>query len=112
MSSAARARLYRRRWVEAHPDRDATRKRRPEARAKRNEYQRAYEREHPEIKAAQRAVYRAVKRGDLVRPTSCSACGLEHRRIEAHHDDYSRQLDVIWLCSRCHRQRDQGKPTG
>jgi len=48
-------------------------------------------------------VYRALQKGDLVRPTKCSVCGSSDRRIEAHHDDYDKPYDVRWLCSRCHK---------
>ncbi len=41
----------------------------------------------------------AVKRGDLVREP-CEECGA--MPTEGHHDDYSRPLDVRWLCVRCH----------
>lgn len=43
----------------------------------------------------------AVETGKLVRPSECSKChkeGLPH----AHHEDYSKPYDVIWLCSTCH----------
>jgi len=44
----------------------------------------------------------AVVRGKLVRPDVCSCCGGNAHRIEAHHDDYAKALDVIWLCASCH----------
>lgn len=37
--------------------------------------------------------------GSLVRQP-CESCGAG--KAHAHHDDYSRQLDVRWLCQRCH----------
>lgn len=47
------------------------------------------------------AVYRAIKNGQLVRPQHCSECGIK-ARIEAHHEDYNKALEVIWLCHKCH----------
>ena len=51
----------------------------------------------------------AVKSGRLIRPDSCSGCG---RRVEvhAHHDDYSKPLDVRWLCRRCHALEHASEP--
>jgi hypothetical protein len=43
----------------------------------------------------------AIADGRAVRPSTCSRCGKEGR-IEGHHNDYSKPLDVIWLCRRCH----------
>lgn len=43
-----------------------------------------------------RAVLRmAVYRGEIVK-TPCMVCGAE--KVEAHHADYDRPRDVIWLC--------------
>ena len=43
----------------------------------------------------------------LPRPSHCSKCGTEGP-VDGHHEDYSRPLDVIWLCRRCHsRQHHQ-----
>lgn len=47
-------------------------------------------------------VYSAIKRGELERPKKCERCGLGSNRIEAHHEDYEKQLEVMWLCKQCH----------
>lgn len=77
----------------------------------------SYERDHPEQQArkarwiernpekrkAQIAVGNALRDGKLVKGACERAaegdCG---KRIEAHHDDYSKPLDVRWLCSKHH----------
>jgi hypothetical protein len=41
----------------------------------------------------------AQKRGRLAR-CPCERCGAEH--AEKHHDDYSKPLEVRWLCRPCH----------
>ena len=44
----------------------------------------------------------AVKAGTIVKPTCCEHCGGSSKRIEAHHMDYAKALEVSWLCSSCH----------
>lgn len=44
----------------------------------------------------------AVRTGRLIKPATCSRCGRSDLRIEAHHVDYSKPLEVQWLCSECH----------
>lgn len=46
-------------------------------------------------------VSRAVMNGTLKRPIECSLCG-DTGRIEAHHEDYDKPLEVVWLCTKCH----------
>ena len=50
---------------------------------------------------ARSAVADALERGVLVRPGNCENC---HRpaKVHGHHDDYSRPLEVRWLCPKCH----------
>jgi len=68
---------------------------------------------HPDrvrmMNRAQLAVRRAIKRGELMRPEACAQC-LRVTVIEAAHIDYSRPLDVIWLCRPCHRTWDDRFP--
>lgn len=56
---------------------------------------------------AHNAVSRALKAGILVRPDHCSKCdrSVIFGEIIGHHEDYTRKLDVIWLCESCHRFR-------
>lgn len=50
------------------------------------------------------AVNNAISDGRLIKPKVCSLCLLEGRQIEGHHNDYSEPLDVVWLCSACHKK--------
>lgn len=43
----------------------------------------------------------AVARGHIIRPAQCTRCG-ESQKLHAHHDDYSKPLEVRWLCTECH----------
>ena len=51
---------------------------------------------------AHKAVARALRNGTLV-PMSCERCGNENSL--AHHEDYDKPLEVMWLCQPCHKQR-------
>lgn len=44
---------------------------------------------------------RAINRGDVKRPGICSKCP-RTLDVIGHHHDYSKPLEVEWLCSRCH----------
>lgn len=46
---------------------------------------------------------RAIQNGTLIVPSECPKCG-STKRIQAHHEDYSKPYDVIWLCEVCHKQ--------
>lgn len=58
--------------------------------------------------AAHSALSRAVKAGTINKPSVCCLCGCVGR-IEAHHHDYSKPLEVMWLCVSCHRRLHLGK---
>lgn len=47
-------------------------------------------------------VFDAVQSGELVRPDVCEVCDCPHEAMQAHHTDYGRPLDVMWVCPTCH----------
>lgn len=69
-----------------------------------------FRRENPEKYAAHLAVAGALRKGVLVRQP-CEVCN-RHDRIHAHHDDYTKPLEVRWLCAEHHvaHHRATGQP--
>lgn len=65
-------------------------------------HQKAYYLCNKHKKRAKDAVYRAVLNGTLTRPHTCTLC--LNVDVEAHHEDYSKPLDVLWLCPRHHAE--------
>lgn len=59
-----------------------------------------YERNRVKILARQR-LRNAVKVGEITK-LPCESCG--DLNSQAHHPDYSKPLDVVWLCHDCHVQ--------
>ncbi len=60
-----------------------------------------YKDKYPLKKKAHLYVELAVFYGDLIRPENCSKCGIACK-AQGHHHDYSKPLDVMWLCTKCH----------
>lgn len=63
-----------------------------------------WQQEHPGRMNVYNKVYRAVKNGRIIKPSKCNDCHQENRLL-AHHEDYSKPLEVIWLCHSCHKIR-------
>lgn len=61
-----------------------------------------YREKNPEKAKAHSIINNAIRDGKLKRPDRCSMCGVMDVPIEAHHSDYSKPLDVIWVCKSCH----------
>ena len=81
----------------------AVKTRRDRYKSKKGLYIDRYHERHPEVRAAHTAVQIAIKSGSLkVKP--CEWCGYAIG-VHAHHEDYSKPLEVIWLCRPCHGQR-------
>lgn len=66
------------------------------------EVNRAWRAQDSRRAAAHSSVSRAIRNGALVRQP-CIRCG-EEKSI-AHHEDYDKPLEVMWLCQPCHKQR-------
>lgn len=66
---------------------------------------------HPSKQKARSVVMIALRNGTLTKPEKCEArWGLVEcwGRIEAHHKDYSKPLEVKWLCMGHHRKVHNG----
>ncbi len=64
---------------------------------------------NPKKHLARKLVWRAVAKGTLKKPASCQRCK-KPSRVEAHHEDYDKPLDVKWLCAECHTEVHHGPP--
>lgn len=71
----------------------------------RKEKQRGYGKKHnllnPEKYKARQKLQNAVRDGRVKREP-CMFCG--KTKVQAHHKDYSKPFDVIWVCFQCHRE--------
>lgn len=48
-------------------------------------------------------IYNVAKRkGLLINPNQCQVCGVDNVKIFGHHFDYTKPLQVTWLCRNCH----------
>jgi len=48
---------------------------------------------------AKQVVYNLKKMG-ILKPTKCQICGAY--KVEAHHINYNKPWEVVWLCRKCH----------
>ena len=67
-----------------------------------------YRLKYPEKVTAHSKVSNAVSSGRLAR-LACEVCG--NFLSEAHHPDYYKPLEVVWLCIKHHRLADKEKLT-
>ncbi len=47
--------------------------------------------------------YKVYSEEKLKAPKICSKCGRSDLGIDGHHWDYSKPLEVEWLCDKCHK---------
>lgn len=61
-----------------------------------------WQKAHPEAMKTRKKVWRAVRNGKLIKPNKCTQCK-RVTKLSGHHDDYSKPLELLWLCSSCHK---------
>ena len=66
-------------------------------------YLKKYRTENPEIYKAHNILNSAVRDGRIEKPAYCCECG-ERKKVVGHHPDYSKPLEVMWMCQGCHKQ--------
>lgn len=59
---------------------------------------------YPEKTKARYMVRDALSAGKITKPDNCTSCDATGR-LEGHHNDYSKPLDVEWLCVLCHKAK-------
>jgi hypothetical protein len=118
-------------WLAEHPDRGVELKRwwRKEHKAEIREYYRnwydtkgrkrardyaevikSWDAANPEKRVARDALRVAIRSRKIVRPKLCQGCR-KALRLHAHHRDYMRPLEVIWLCASCHKLEHTNRKT-
>ncbi len=61
-----------------------------------------WRKENPEKYKAQTILNNALRDKKIIKPDTCSVCNCA-TRIYGHHEDYSKPLEVMWMCQRCHK---------
>lgn len=99
----AKVKLKNKIWRENNPDKYFAGKKR---------WRKKYKTQFPEKLAANNKVYYAVSHGLIKRPDHCEKCGTQCKP-HGHHHDYSKPLEVIWVCQPCHKKihAEMGEPT-
>ena len=72
----------------------------PKRKASAEQYQKNRRKRNPGIIKARSKINSAIRDGRAVRGP-CFVCGATNR-IEAHHQDYRKPLDVLWVCRKHH----------
>lgn len=78
----------------------------PERKNLRYGYQIKHRKNNPDKYRARTAIGNALRDGRIERD-SCIHC--QNPETQAHHHDYSKPLDVVWVCFDCHRKHHHGQ---
>lgn len=90
----------RRKKIDYYRDYDKKRFHTAKRMAQAAQYDKNYRSKYPEKRNAHRLLAYAIKCG-RVEKCPCEICG--DTNVHAHHEDYSKPLDVIWLCPKHHK---------
>ncbi len=84
---------------------DRERAKLPHEISRRTAFTSAWRKANPEKYRAHNAINNAVRDGIVIKPGICEVDGCEETRIHGHHEDYSKPLDVKWLCPVHHSEK-------
>lgn len=87
--------------IEHYSKYDQLRTKLPDRLEKKKIYRRNYRDNNPEKYRAHMLVASAIRSGQIDKKP-CEICGAT--KVEAHHDDYTKPLNVKWFCFRHHRE--------
>lgn len=73
----------------------------PELKKRSAEFKKAWQNKNAIKRAAHIITGNAISRGDLLKQP-CEVCG--KKKVDAHHDDYEKPLEVRWLCKKHHAE--------
>jgi ribosomal protein S27AE len=91
--------------IEHYREYERKRNQRPDRKRKKLRYMRKRRKNNSQKYKARCKVNNAIRDGRLERQP-CEICG--KKKVHAHHDDYSKPLDVRWLCEK-HHNIEHGK---
>lgn len=69
-----------------------------------NQYQKDWYQKNKEKRKAHVVLFRAIKKGKIMRPEACIECK-KICKPDGHHEDYNKPLDVVWICRACHSRK-------
>jgi hypothetical protein len=100
-------RVYHHEWQKNNPDKVQVNRERyentPKGKSKRKEIVRRYLINNRVKVRARQLVRNRIFRGKLIKPDRCEEC-LQGAVVQSHHDDYSKPLEIKWLCRQCHKE--------
>jgi hypothetical protein len=91
--------------LQARSEYERERRQRPERLLASRRYKAIQRQRHPERERAHIAIRNAIRYGRMLRQP-CRICGA---KAEGHHADYSKPLEVDWLCFKHHREIGHGQ---
>lgn len=74
----------------------------PKLKRRSNELKKIWQEKNVLKRAAHVITGNAIREGKLIKKP-CEACG--KKKVDAHHDDYTKPLEVKWLCKKHHSER-------
>lgn len=98
---------YVREWRKANPERRREIERKYRSQFTPSERKQREKMRNAVRSTAWRRLREAIEEGRIHKPSRCEDCGVVFpvEQIHGHHEDYTKPLNVIWVCRGCHQAR-------